>query len=145
MIRLVLDTNVVVSGLVWGGTPRQLLDLSTADQVELFSSGALLDELVDVLTRDKFATMLASQDITPAFLMQRYGLLVNLVTPEKIKRTARDVNDDKVIGTALAAQADVIVSGDKDLLVLHPHKNISILNPNATLRHVVAHLKGKTP
>lgn len=86
-MRVVLDTNVVVSGFFWGGTPRQLLDLARDGHVTLFTSSRLLDELADVLGRRKFAGMLASLEITPAFLMQRYGLLAKLVRPQPIKRT----------------------------------------------------------
>ena len=57
-MRLVLDTNVVVSGLFWGGPPRRLLDLAREGRVVLFSSGVLLDELAGVLERDKFAAFL---------------------------------------------------------------------------------------
>lgn len=137
-MRLVLDTNIVISSLLWGGIPRQLLELGRDNQVTLFTSSPLLDELADVLGREKFKMLLASQDITPAFLMQRYGLLARLVTPQPIKRTVRDRDDDVVIATALAAKADVIATGDNDLLVLHPYHGIRILNAGDALRHVQA-------
>ncbi|MGH8477565.1 MAG: putative toxin-antitoxin system toxin component, PIN family [Methylococcales bacterium] len=129
-----LDTNIVVSGLIWGGVPRQLLDLGRDGQVTLFTSSLLLDELADVLSRDKFAALLASQAITPAFLMQGYGMLAKLVKSQPIERTVRDANDDAVIATAFTAQADVIVTGDNDLLVLHPYQEIQILNPTDAVR-----------
>lgn len=53
-MRLVLDTNVVVAGLLWSGPPRQLLELAIDDAVELHSSPALLDELARTLGRAKF-------------------------------------------------------------------------------------------
>lgn len=127
-MRLVLDTNIVVSGLVWGGTPRKLLDLARDKHVTLFTSSELLDELADVLGRGKFAAMLASRDITPEFLMQRYGMLAKLVQPQSIERTVRDPDDDAVLACALAAQAHIIVTGDNDLLVLNPFQNIQILS-----------------
>ena len=136
-MRLVLDTNIIVSGLSWGGVPSQLLDLGRDGRVTFFTSSVLLDELADVLERDKFAALLVSQDITPAFLMQRYGILAKLVTPQPIERTVRDVDDDAVIATALAAQADVIATGDSDLLVLHPWQGIQILNAADALQHVL--------
>ena len=83
-MRLVLDTNVVVSGLLWGSPPRQLLESRRSGRVALFSSAILLDELVAVLERDKFSALLAAQEITPALLMQRYGLLTTVVKPEPI-------------------------------------------------------------
>jgi len=96
-VRLVLDTNIVVSGLIWGGVPRQLLNLGQDSQMTLFTSSLLLDELADVLGRSKFAALLASQSITPTFLMQRYGLLANLVKPQAIERTVPDDADDDAV------------------------------------------------
>ena len=127
-MRLVLDTSIVVSGLIWGGEPRQLLELSRDGRVNLFTSSLLLDELADVLAREKFAALLTSQNITPIFLMQCYGMLARLVKPQPITRTVRDVDDDAVIATALAAKADVIATGDRDLLVLHPWEGMQILS-----------------
>lgn len=137
-MRLVLDTNIVVSGLIWGGMPRRLLDLGRDVQAMLFTSGVLLDELANVRTRDEFEAMLATQGITPTFLMQRYGMLVRLVTPQTIERTVRDTDDDAVIATALAAQAAGIVTGNSDLLALHPYKAIQILNPADAVQFVVS-------
>jgi putative PIN family toxin of toxin-antitoxin system len=137
----VLDTNVVVSGLIWGGVPRELLDLGRNDQVMLVTSSVLLDELADVLRRNKFAALLASQKITPAYLMQRYGMLAELVKPQPIERTVpSDTDDDAVIATALGAQADAIATGDSDLLVLHPYRGIQILNATDALRYVLKRL-----
>ncbi|MCB2261461.1 MAG: putative toxin-antitoxin system toxin component, PIN family [Candidatus Thiosymbion ectosymbiont of Robbea hypermnestra] len=137
-MRLVLDTNVLVSGLIWGGVPRRLLELGRDGQAMLFTSQPLLDELSGVLERDKFAAPLASQRITPAFLVQRYGILAELVEPEPIARTVpHDADDDVVIATALAAQADIIATGDKELLGLHPWRGIRILDAAATLGSVL--------
>jgi putative PIN family toxin of toxin-antitoxin system len=133
-VRLVLDTNIVVSGLIWGGVPRRLLDLGQDGQVMLFTSSILLDELAKVLFREKFEAMLASQNLTPPFLMQHYGMLTRLVTPRVIEHSARDLDDDVVLGTAMAAQANIIVTGDNDLLVMHPYHGIQILNPADAVR-----------
>lgn len=137
-VRLVLDTNTVVSGLIWGGVPRQCLDMARDKRVTLFTSSVLLDELAGVLGRGKFASMLASRDITPEFLMQRYGMLATLVKPHPIERIVRDVDDDAVLACALAAKADIIVTGDNDLLVLHPWRDIQILNPVDALQKILA-------
>ncbi len=136
-MRLVLDTNIVISGLIWGGMPRRLLDLARDGRVTLFTSSVLLDELAEVIARSKFEAMLTSQDFTPAFLIQRYGMLARLVTPRAIERIVRDADDDAVIATALAAQADVIVTGDYDLLTLRAYNEIQILNP-ADAVHLVS-------
>ena len=135
-MRVILDTNIVISGLLWGGMPRKLLDLGMDDKISLFTSSLLLDELASVLKRDKFTTILASQNISPTFLMQRYGLLAKLVITQNIKRIVRDIDDDLVIATAVAAQANLIVSGDNDLLALHPYQKISILNATDAVNHI---------
>ena len=134
-MRLVLDTNIVVSGLLWGGIPRQLLELGSDGQITLFTSSVLLDEMVNVLERKKFASILTAQSITPTFLMQRYGMLAKLVKPQPIERTVRDIDDDVVLATALAAKADIIATGDNDLLVLHPWQEMQILNANNALQN----------
>ena len=139
-MRIVLDTNTVLSGWVWGGLPFRLLELGVAGHIRLFTSDAMLKELANVSQRDKFTALLTSQGKTPAGLMQRYMRSAESVIPIPIGRIVRDPNDDMVIATALAAQADMIVSGDKDLLVLHPHQGILIFNARAALQHVEAHL-----
>lgn len=105
-----------------------MLDLGRDGHVTLFTSGALLNELADVLSRNKFTTMLASRKLTPTFMMQRYGMLTKLVKPQTIERTARDADDDAVLACALAAQADLIVSGDADLLTLQEYEGIRIVD-----------------
>jgi len=140
-VRLVLDTNIVISGLIWGGVPRQLFELGRNDQATFFTSSVLLDELADVLARDKFADLLASKEITPAFLMQRYGILARLVKPQFIERTVRDIDDDAVIATALAAKAGVIATGDNDLLVLHPWQGIQILNAADAVEYIQSNIR----
>ena len=136
-MRLVLDTNVVVSGLIWSGPPRQLLDLAQDGHIELFSSDVLLDELASVLERDKFVSFLESRAVTPAFLMQRYGMLATVVRPDRVGRIVpTDADDDHVIAAALSAQADVIATGDGDLLALDPWRGVRILVPGETLQLV---------
>lgn len=63
-MRLALDTNSVLSGLLWGGTPGRLIDAAEAGHVELASSAALLADLQGVLSREKFARQLAKRGLT---------------------------------------------------------------------------------
>jgi len=140
-VRVVLDTNIVISALIWGGTPLQLLKLAREGQLRLYSSPPLLGELVRVLERDKFASWLASQDLTPAFLMQRYGVMTQLVTPAAIAPTVPTAaDDDVVLATALAADANLVVSGDRDLLRLSLWRGIVILNANEAMDHLQSNL-----
>ena len=127
-VRVILDTNIVVSGFLWRSFPRQLLDLARANAITIYTSGALLDELADVLSRNKLAAKLQEQRVTPAFLMRHYGMLAKVVTPAIIGRVVpNDADDDAVIACALAAKVKFIVSGDAHLLTLGQHQGISIV------------------
>jgi len=136
-VRVVLDTNVMVSGLLWGGPPRRLLDLARQDTIALYTSAVLLDELADVLAREKFAVPLVAHGLTPNGILRGYAALAQTVAAPLIARTVpADADDDAVIACALAAKASLIVTGDRDLLVLHPFQDIAILNPTAALQRI---------
>jgi putative PIN family toxin of toxin-antitoxin system len=134
-VRVVLDTNIVVSGLLWRGTPRRVLDAARDGAVTAYTSSVLLDELADVFTRRHLAPIIATNRTTPAFLMQRYAMLAELVFPQPIARTVpKDVDDDVVVACAIAARADLIVSGDGDLLELKACHGIRIVSALEALR-----------
>jgi putative PIN family toxin of toxin-antitoxin system len=138
-VRLVLDTNTALSGLLWGGTPGRLIDAAEAGQVELASSAALLAELQGVLSREKFAKQLGKRGITVADVFDGYAALVTLVAPAVIAPTiTRDPADDQVLAAALAAQADLIVSGDAHLLDLKGFKGIEIVTTAVAVERIAA-------
>ncbi len=128
-MRLVLDTNIVASGLLWYGAPARLIDAATADEVELCTSRILLAELARILRRAKFAKAVSATGLCVDDLVMRYAELATLVTPTPIPPTIlRDPDDDHVLACALAAAADLIVSGDKKhLLAIKSYKDIPIV------------------
>ncbi len=139
MRRLVLDTNTALSGLLWGGTPGRLIDAAEAGRGALFSSAALLAELQGVLSREKFARQLAKRGLTVADVFEGYAALVNIVTPATIAPTiTRDPADDQVLAAALAARADLIVSGDAHLLDLKSFKGIEIVTAAVAVERIAA-------
>jgi len=127
--RLVLDTNVVISGLVFGGPPRELLDLALTGAVEVVTSPALEDELERVLRRkfpqDRLVileTLSALQEITTR------------VSPrETLSAISDDPTDNRVLECALSVRADAIVSGDRHLLACREFRGIPICSPQAFL------------
>ncbi len=138
-MRLVLDSNVVVSALIARGVPRELFLLGENKEVQLFSSERLLLELAEVLRREKFAHLPVMQRDAPENLTLRYRLATQIVRLDKIERVVRsDPDDDFVIATAVEAEADILVTGDKGVLEHHPHRGIQILRPADALRHVRA-------
>jgi putative PIN family toxin of toxin-antitoxin system len=134
-MRAVVDTNILVRAVIKpaGTVGPVLLRLRQGDYTLLYSR-ALLEELVDVLNRprirDKYR--LTDQDIqTVVSLILLRG---EAVTPAKQIKVCRDPKDDKFLEVAVAGGADVIVSGDQDLLTLHPFAGIPILPPAAFLQ-----------
>jgi putative PIN family toxin of toxin-antitoxin system len=127
-MRVVADTNIVVSGLLWRGNPRRVLDAARDGIIELFSSPALLEELDDVLSRKKFATRLKAAGVTVSELVLGYSALTTVIEAEAIEPVIlADPDDDAVMACALAAQSEVITSGDNHLLALKEHQEIRIL------------------
>lgn len=128
-MRIVLDTNVVLSALLWRGTPHGLLDvIRSRGDARLFTSPALLDELADVLTRPSATKRLALIGRTVREVLADYVEAVEVVEPEQVPRVVpTDVDDDQVIAAAIAAGADWIVSGDADLLSMESHEGIPII------------------
>ena len=115
-LRLVLDTNVVVSGLLWGGHSRRLLELALTDTLALYSSPVLAEELSQTLHYAKLAKRIAALQTTAQDLSERYSAMVTLVVPQHVPRViARDADDDQVLACALEARAHLIASGDQHL------------------------------
>jgi len=83
-VRAVADTNTVVSGLLWYGAPRTFLDTARAGAISLYTSGALLAELADVLPRAKLAKRVAASGMSVAELARRYALLAQPITSAEI-------------------------------------------------------------
>ena len=131
MMRIVLDTNVTFSALLWRGTPYRLVEtIRRQRQDHLFTSPALLAELADVLTRPFAAKRLALLERIGNELLADYAGFAEMVTPRRVPEVViADPDDDQVIAAAVAAKADIIASGDHHLLSLGTHQRIRILHP----------------
>jgi putative PIN family toxin of toxin-antitoxin system len=142
-LRLVVDTNVVVAGLLWTGPPRRLLQAAIDGEVELFSSAVLLDELAHTLGYSKFTKRIESFGTSIAALVAQYTALVSLVAPASVPRVvANDADDDHVIAAAVAARAELIVTGDrKHLLPIGTHQGIAIVTAREVVDRLDARLK----
>lgn len=127
-MRLVLDTNTVISGLLWHGTPGKLIDAAHTKYTLLCTSALLLSELRGVLTREKFAKQLEGRGLNAIEVFDGYAALTTIVVPAIIQPTiANDPSDDAVLACALGAKAELIVSGDRHLLDLQEYQGIRIV------------------
>jgi putative PIN family toxin of toxin-antitoxin system len=127
-MRIVLDTNVVVSALLWDGAPKQLLRVTYAKRIQLYSSIPLLEELTETLSKTKLERKIAASLLSVDQLVNSYAELVSVVRPVIVPRVAPDPDDDVVIGTALAAGADFAVTGDRTLLAVGEYKRVRIVS-----------------
>jgi uncharacterized protein len=133
-LRLVLDTNTALSGLIWQGVPGKIIDAALAGKVLLISSVPLLAELEGVLQRPKFQQAIQRRGVMVADLFDGYAALVGCVAPvELAEPVCRDPDDDLVLAAAISGDADLIVSGDDDLLTLGNYRGIGILSARDAL------------
>lgn len=129
--KLVLDSNVVISALVFGGKPREILELAVKGLVEIAISDDILEEIRGVLGGKKFQY---PARIVRA-LISEIEDLVHLVQPkEKIEAIAEDPEDSRVLECAVESGANIIVSRDSHLLALQSYGQIKIMNPDKFLR-----------
>ncbi len=134
-MKLVADTNVLVSGILWEGPPARLLDAALSGGVRLFISPAIRRELAEVLDRPKFSARLRASATTAEVLVPRLAGACHEIAAAGISppKGLRDADDSHVLACAVAAGADVIVSGDRDLLALGSFEGIPIIDVAAAL------------
>ncbi|MFN5755264.1 MAG: putative toxin-antitoxin system toxin component, PIN family [Planctomycetia bacterium] len=132
----VLDTNVVVAGLLWVGAPNSLLLRATERQdLVLVTSPMLMIELADTLALARCQKRIADAATSVDELVAAYRDATLIVTPREVPRVVPDdVDDDHVIAAAVAARAQCIVTGDRThLLPIGTHGEIAIISPRQCL------------
>jgi len=125
-MRVVLDTNVLVSAFLYGGNPRRIVELVLSGEVEMAISDSLVQELQDVLLRKQF-------DLTPQLVrtaIAEIAAIAELVAPKKHHAVIEsDPSDNIILDCALEAGVDCIVTGDAHLLALRKLGKVKIVNP----------------
>lgn len=126
-MKIVVDTNTVVSGYLWLGVPAQVLELHACGLVDICTCETQLLELTDVLRRPKFRRRLETAGISPEEISAHFRQLKQFVEPAQVVATPlADLKDLWVLGCAQAAGAQAIISGDRHLLTLQVHQGIPI-------------------
>lgn len=122
-----MDTNVFASAILFPrSVPRQVVDHALDHGVVIFSD-ATMSELAEVLSRSKFDSFVSRAD-RELFLAQIESA-AEFVPLIQLVRACRDPKDDKFLEVALNGRADVIITGDADLLRMHPWKDVAVLSP----------------
>lgn len=135
-MKVVLDTNVLVSGVFFGGQPGKILSAWRDDKVQIVLSTEILEEYIEVLQR--LEMLYPPIDVKPVIELILANFEIITVSPLK-EPISPDSDDDKFIACALAAKAEVIVSGDKHLLDVSGYEGIGIVKPSEFIKK---YLKG---
>lgn len=136
-IRIVVDTNVLISGLfgIKNSPSAQILNAIRAQKIILVTSPLILEEVGDVINRDRVVklTKMSSAERTDFMdkLIERSDVTAGMQLSQLI---SRDVKDDKFLACAFEAKADYIVTGDEDLLDLKEYEGIKIVTPREFLK-----------
>ena len=139
VVRAVIDTNVLVSGLLWPGKSHLLIEQVRAGALTMVSSPALLAELAEVVARSKFKDILARSNTNSNLMLAQVRLLAEVVDPPPLREpVSRDPDDDAVLALAAAAWPDLIITGDKDLLVLGAHGGVPIVSAAEAVARIAA-------
>jgi uncharacterized protein len=128
-MRVVIDTNIWISGLLFGGIPSKIILLAQSQQIEIIYSEALLNEIRGVLSYRKFHKRLEKTGLSKQKILdtlQKSAVLVE-VNPIPSVASLRDEDDLKVLAAAVGGGAIAIVSGDSDLLVIREFQGILIM------------------
>ena len=123
-MRVVFDTNVLISALVYGGLPRELLTRVFRGELTLVTSTVLMNELEEVLI-----ARFAHDPSLARTVRAEIDMLAEIVDVSELERVARDADDDTVLAVAITGEASAIVTGDHDLLVLVEHRGIRVVTP----------------
>jgi putative PIN family toxin of toxin-antitoxin system len=130
-MKVVLDTNVLVSALIKAGKPRDLFNKLAKDK-QIVLSRAILEEFLDVIEDSKVAKYTSEQDVT--VFLNALGTAARIVqVKSRFKAVKEDPDDDIIVRVAYDGKADYIVSGDRHLLELKEFKGIRILTVDQML------------
>jgi putative PIN family toxin of toxin-antitoxin system len=126
-MKVVVDANVFISSFYWKGKPRKIIERVTDGHDEAFITADILEEIQDVMSRPKFKT---DSKAIQEYIRTIKNAATIIDNSASIDIVSRDKDDDKILDCAKLAQADFIISGDKDLLVLNEYAGIFIVTPS---------------
>lgn len=128
-MKIVLDTNILISGIFWRGVPNRILQYWESEYYEIAVSPEILNEYVRVIAEiGKNKSELVKKWIDYISIK---SYVVEIVTPLKL---SRDPDDNKFLECAVSADADYVVSGDDDLLILKKVEGIPIIKASSFIR-----------
>jgi len=122
--RVLLDTNVLISAIVYGGKPKEIISFVIGRKIAAITSPVLLGELQDVLVK-KFGFSTAKSEL----LRQKIRKSFIIIHPTRKLSVLKDDPDNRVLEAAIAGGCQYLITGDKELLTLKRYKSIKIVTP----------------
>jgi putative PIN family toxin of toxin-antitoxin system len=132
MLRVLLDTNIYISAILFNGKPRLVFQDLLDDIFTGYISNEILDELEETLAKPKFKLPNEFIQFTIAEIRSATTIIKN--KPLKDYLNLRDLGDFHILETAFSANVDLLITGDKDLLTLEKIKGLKIITPDEYLR-----------
>jgi len=130
MLRVVVDTNVYISAIFWGGKPRHVIDLVRDGKIQIFASEDIEQEVLD-----KLMTKFGLNSDDAGRVMADFSTFTKPIRiSRRIHAVRDDPDDDKFIECAVECSAGFIISGDKHLLKMKKYKGIAIVNAATFLK-----------
>jgi uncharacterized protein len=133
-VNIVCDTNVLISGILFGGHTRQILRLASQGVITNFISSEFLRELEDVLLRPKFG--LNSEQVLGIISLTKDSF-ESVVTARRVSKILNDPDDNHILATASKADASFIVSGDRHLLDIKEWEGIRMISPAEFMKEII--------
>lgn len=135
-MKVVLDTNVIISALLWSGRTRKLLELIQNQKIIVYTCFDQITELKDVLARPKFRRI-KNVNLTPEAIAAIFLEFATTIPQIPIIGIIQeDPADNLILACALASQAQFIITGDKHLLKLESFQGIKIIRPREFLKRL---------
>ena len=126
-MKVDLDTNIWVSAIIWGGIPDQILLLREQQKITIAMSQELLNELESTFNKRKLIPKLQALGLTVPTIINLIQESVIFYPIQKLNvHELRDADDNIILATGIAAESDVIITGDQDLLILFEYQGIAI-------------------
>lgn len=131
--KAVLDTNVWVSALLWGGKPAAVIKAAEEGKVSVYSSEEIVAEISQVLAYPKILKIYQSEGLRNELIEAVLKVVKLVEVTKKVKVVLEHPADDKFLDCALAARADCIISGDKHLLKVGSYMTVRVVSVSAFL------------
>ena len=136
-MKVVLDTNVLVSGTFWDGDSRKILRLLDQKEIVCILSQEIIDEYRAVLIRDDIVDKIVNKNLIASRVVERIISASIIVKPKNQLFVVKDDSEDnKIVECAIAAQADYIITKDQDLLRMKKFESITIITPEEFLKRL---------